>query len=124
MASNNLPLMRLTFSKRWEQVGQRPDLEELLDPEPLEGHEANFCRVAASQRLIYLDHVKIQPPAAPEEPALDFSMTVKPNAKPKPKKKILRNRLPVYFFAVGGWILTMNVTLNGTGVTFTYMFTR
>jgi len=90
MASNNLPLMRLTFSKRWEQVGQREDLEELLDPEPLEGHEANFCRIAASQRLIYLDHVKIQPPAAPEEPKLDFSMTVKPNAKPKPKKKILR----------------------------------
>eukprot|EP00435_Cladocopium_sp_Y103_P045419 s73_g13.t1 len=48
--SKKLSLMNLTFSTRWEQVGEREDLEELLDPLPLEGHEKNFCRIAASQR--------------------------------------------------------------------------
>lgn len=43
----------------FSQLGENPSIprvlppkstQELLDPEPLEGHEANFCRVAASQR--------------------------------------------------------------------------
>lgn len=85
----NLSLMNLTFSKRWEQVGEREDLEELLEPPPLEGHDKNFCRIAASQRLYYLDSVQI-PQKRPEERLPTERPSSAPKAKPKPKKKILR----------------------------------
>eukprot|EP00931_Biecheleriopsis_adriatica_P043735 TRINITY_DN24991_c0_g1_i1.p1 TRINITY_DN24991_c0_g1~~TRINITY_DN24991_c0_g1_i1.p1 ORF type:complete len:720 (+),score=164.31 TRINITY_DN24991_c0_g1_i1:35-2161(+) len=49
--SKTTDLMDLPFEKRWEQVGRREDLEELLNgPELYEG-QPSFVRILKSQRL-------------------------------------------------------------------------
>eukprot|EP00913_Durusdinium_trenchii_P017611 g16552.t1 len=57
--SDSMRLMEFSFYKRWEQVAVRPELDELLNPPPLKGHEKSFSRIAASQRLYYLDNIKL-----------------------------------------------------------------
>jgi len=82
-------MMDLPFHRRWEKVGLRPDLEELLNPPVLAGHDLPFSRVAASQRLMELDTgPRIEPTVTIEVEATVDPDRVKPKAKPK--KKILR----------------------------------
>eukprot|EP00438_Fugacium_kawagutii_P016734 Skav205933 [mRNA] locus=scaffold2739:91578:97498:- [translate_table: standard] len=88
---------------------------ELLNPTPLEGHEQNFCSVAASQRLVYLDSLQLgekpqrsveedhaaktsvvldAPQPEPRRPSQLSERAGSAKAKPKPKKKMLRSRAP------------------------------
>ncbi|CAJ1364570.1 unnamed protein product [Effrenium voratum] len=87
--SRQLDLMSLSFHRRWEKVGVRADLEDLLHPPPLEGHEQSFSSISASQRLVYLDSVR---PVSKEVTieATPLPYETKPKAKPKPNKKILQ----------------------------------
>mmetsp|Transcript_733 Transcript_733/g.1299 ORF Transcript_733/g.1299 Transcript_733/m.1299 type:complete len:661 (+) Transcript_733:61-2043(+) len=82
-------MMEMSFSKRWEAVGVREDLEEITHPKDLKSNAVVFNRIGSSQRLKHLDG-PAEGDDSGEQAAQRELNPWEVRHKPKPKKKMLR----------------------------------